>query len=321
MASWLAEGTHRLLEWETDLSSQTGASQAGILLGKNDDIPAFRWVDKPTGKVIACSGPDDCKAIERVLLDRHRAARERRGEPRKPALRRRGRGDPHRQPRLRREEGEPRLPRVLRERVQRHALARPLLLGGRARAQRVAPLGPAERAAARASRRDVPLPARGRLRRRPGPDHLQRPRGHDVRAARGVRDPLELRRGRPPLRARAARHARGPAQARPADRPGLRSPPLRTPPVSRDRAVRPRPDAGGDVQAAQRLHARGSRRPLARRRPHDRDRRRRRAGRDREDRRAGGNRDRAAPREEMGRRTSPTATPSSSARATSASCT
>ena len=65
MASWLADGTHRLLEWETDLSSQTGASQAGILLGKNDDIPAFRWVDKPTGKVIACSGPDDCKAIER----------------------------------------------------------------------------------------------------------------------------------------------------------------------------------------------------------------------------------------------------------------
>jgi uncharacterized membrane protein YvlD (DUF360 family) len=65
MALWLADGTHRLLEWETDLSSQTGASQAGILLGKNDDIPAFRWVDKPTGKVIACSGPDDCEAIER----------------------------------------------------------------------------------------------------------------------------------------------------------------------------------------------------------------------------------------------------------------
>ena len=65
MALWLTDGTHRLLEWETDLSSQTGASQAGILLGKNDDIPAFRWVDKPTGKVIACSGPDDCEAIER----------------------------------------------------------------------------------------------------------------------------------------------------------------------------------------------------------------------------------------------------------------
>jgi uncharacterized membrane protein YvlD (DUF360 family) len=66
LASWLMEGSHRLLEWETDLSSQTGASQAGILLGKNDDIPAFRWVDKPTGRMIACSGPADCAAIEKA---------------------------------------------------------------------------------------------------------------------------------------------------------------------------------------------------------------------------------------------------------------
>ena len=49
MARWLAEGTHRLVEWETDLSSQTGASQAGILLGSNEDIPAFRWVEKERG--------------------------------------------------------------------------------------------------------------------------------------------------------------------------------------------------------------------------------------------------------------------------------
>jgi uncharacterized membrane protein YvlD (DUF360 family) len=65
MARWLAEGSHRLLEWETDLSSQTGASQAGILLGDNEDIPAFRWVDKATGTLVACSNPDDCAAIER----------------------------------------------------------------------------------------------------------------------------------------------------------------------------------------------------------------------------------------------------------------
>ena len=42
MARWLADTTHVLTEWETDLSSQTGASQAGILLGSNEDIPAFR---------------------------------------------------------------------------------------------------------------------------------------------------------------------------------------------------------------------------------------------------------------------------------------
>jgi uncharacterized membrane protein YvlD (DUF360 family) len=65
MARWLADGTHALTEWETDLSSQTGASQAGILLGSNEDIPAFRWVDKETGMLTACSAPDDCARIER----------------------------------------------------------------------------------------------------------------------------------------------------------------------------------------------------------------------------------------------------------------
>jgi uncharacterized membrane protein YvlD (DUF360 family) len=65
MARWVAEGTHDLTEWEPDLSSQTGASQAGILLGSNDDIPAFRWVDKETGLLTACSAPDDCARIER----------------------------------------------------------------------------------------------------------------------------------------------------------------------------------------------------------------------------------------------------------------
>ena len=66
MARWLEEDSHRLAEWETDLSSQTGASQAGILLGSNEDIPAFRWVDKESGTIIACSGPDDCAEIERM---------------------------------------------------------------------------------------------------------------------------------------------------------------------------------------------------------------------------------------------------------------
>jgi uncharacterized membrane protein YvlD (DUF360 family) len=65
MARWLERGSHRLLEWETDLSSQTGASQAGILLGSNVDIPAFRWVEKETGTLMTCSAPDDCAELER----------------------------------------------------------------------------------------------------------------------------------------------------------------------------------------------------------------------------------------------------------------
>ncbi len=65
MARWLADRTHVLTEWETDLSSQTGASQAGILLGSNEDIPAFRWVEKETATLMTCSAPQDCAEIER----------------------------------------------------------------------------------------------------------------------------------------------------------------------------------------------------------------------------------------------------------------
>jgi len=65
LARWLETDTHRLAGWETDFSSQTGASQAGILLGSNTDIPAFRWVEKETGTLMTCSAPPDCAEIER----------------------------------------------------------------------------------------------------------------------------------------------------------------------------------------------------------------------------------------------------------------
>jgi uncharacterized membrane protein YvlD (DUF360 family) len=65
MARWLADHEYRFLEWEPDLSSQTGASQAGILLGSNENIPAFRWVEKQTGTMMTCSAPADCAEIER----------------------------------------------------------------------------------------------------------------------------------------------------------------------------------------------------------------------------------------------------------------
>ena len=65
MARWVATGSYRLTEWETDLSSQTGASQCGLLLGSNTDVPAFRWVEKERGKLMVCSSPSDCAEIER----------------------------------------------------------------------------------------------------------------------------------------------------------------------------------------------------------------------------------------------------------------
>jgi uncharacterized membrane protein YvlD (DUF360 family) len=65
IARWLADGTHKVLGWECDLSSQTGASQAGLLLGSNWDMPAFRWYEKETGRTLVSNHPADAAEIER----------------------------------------------------------------------------------------------------------------------------------------------------------------------------------------------------------------------------------------------------------------
>jgi uncharacterized membrane protein YvlD (DUF360 family) len=67
LARWIQEGSHRLIKWETDWSSQTGAAQTGLLLGSNEDIPAFRWWDKELGRAVASSAPKDVVAIEARL--------------------------------------------------------------------------------------------------------------------------------------------------------------------------------------------------------------------------------------------------------------
>lgn len=62
---WIDEGSHVLTSWETDLSSQTGASQAGILHGFNGNIPAFRWVEKENdNRIVSCNGFSDSALIE-----------------------------------------------------------------------------------------------------------------------------------------------------------------------------------------------------------------------------------------------------------------
>jgi putative membrane protein len=64
---WIAEGTHKLAGWEPDLSSQTSASQAGILLGDNTGIPAFRWYDKGSGKLMVSSKMETARELEHRL--------------------------------------------------------------------------------------------------------------------------------------------------------------------------------------------------------------------------------------------------------------
>ncbi|MGV1047567.1 MAG: phage holin family protein [Solirubrobacterales bacterium] len=65
LAAWLREGSHRLRRWETDWSSQTGACQAGLLHGSNEDMPAFRWWEKDRGTAIVTNHPRDAEELER----------------------------------------------------------------------------------------------------------------------------------------------------------------------------------------------------------------------------------------------------------------
>lgn len=57
--------THTLTPWRTDWSSQTGASQLGILHGSNEDVPAFRWYEKETGQVMVSNRPTSAAELQR----------------------------------------------------------------------------------------------------------------------------------------------------------------------------------------------------------------------------------------------------------------
>ena len=68
LSKWLSDGSHKLARWETDLSSQTSSSQAGILHGNNNNIPAFRWVEKEKdNRIISSNGRTNSELIEKRI--------------------------------------------------------------------------------------------------------------------------------------------------------------------------------------------------------------------------------------------------------------
>ncbi|PWB54294.1 MAG: hypothetical protein C3F13_07100 [Anaerolineales bacterium] len=67
MKRWVDQGSHKLISWETDSTSQTGAMQTGILLGSNWDVPAYRWWDRTQKKMVMSGKPKDAQSIEERL--------------------------------------------------------------------------------------------------------------------------------------------------------------------------------------------------------------------------------------------------------------
>ncbi|WP_420036613.1 phage holin family protein [Streptomyces sp. cg28] len=70
VGGWLRDGGHRLTPWRTDWSSQTGASQLGILHGSNEDVPAFRWYEKDTGEIQVSNRPTSAAELQRRAIER-----------------------------------------------------------------------------------------------------------------------------------------------------------------------------------------------------------------------------------------------------------
>jgi uncharacterized membrane protein YvlD (DUF360 family) len=68
---WVRSGSHVPRTWHVQLPSTTPASQAGILHGASAEIPAFRWYEKESGRLLVANRPKDALVIQQRLTDGH----------------------------------------------------------------------------------------------------------------------------------------------------------------------------------------------------------------------------------------------------------
>ena len=69
LARWLRSGSHTLAEWHAQLPATTPASQAGLLHGASAQVPAFRWYEKESGRLVVTNRPRDSALVESRLTD------------------------------------------------------------------------------------------------------------------------------------------------------------------------------------------------------------------------------------------------------------
>ncbi|GID95664.1 phage holin family protein [Amorphoplanes digitatis] len=69
LSRWIRSGSHSLTDWHAQLPATTPASQAGLLHGGSDQVPAFRWYEKETGRLLVANRPRDAAVIQARLSD------------------------------------------------------------------------------------------------------------------------------------------------------------------------------------------------------------------------------------------------------------
>lgn len=63
MARWVST-SHTLTGWWATIPCTTPATMAGVLHGSDEVVPAFRWWDRRTGRLLAASNPRDSSLVE-----------------------------------------------------------------------------------------------------------------------------------------------------------------------------------------------------------------------------------------------------------------
>ncbi|HEY4418307.1 MAG TPA: alkaline phosphatase family protein, partial [Pseudonocardia sp.] len=69
LSRWIRSGSHRLAEWHAELPATTPASQAGLLHGASAQVPAFRWWEKGSGRLVVTNHPRDSALLESRMSD------------------------------------------------------------------------------------------------------------------------------------------------------------------------------------------------------------------------------------------------------------
>jgi len=69
LSRWIRSGSHNLTDWHAQLPPTTPASQAGLLHGHSEQVPAFRWYEKDSGRLLVTNHPRDAAVVEARLSD------------------------------------------------------------------------------------------------------------------------------------------------------------------------------------------------------------------------------------------------------------
>lgn len=69
LSRWLVTGTHVADSWWARVPATTPASQAGLLHGTSEHIPAFRWWDRAAGRLVVTNHPADAAMVEERMSD------------------------------------------------------------------------------------------------------------------------------------------------------------------------------------------------------------------------------------------------------------